>query len=145
MPKVLCTLQNASEEISGVKFVSHANGMLSEDVTDEVAANFASIPGYEIVGAKAKATAPAPADNDDAAAEKARADASAEAAEKASAKAAEKAALLAKAEALGVSVKGNWGVERLAAEIESAEKAKAEAGAAAAAEAGKSQEAPAAE
>ena len=149
MPKVLCTLPNASEEISGVKFVSHANGMLSEDVTDEVAANFASIPGYEIVGAKVKATAPAPADNDDAAAEKAQADAAAEAAEKASAKAAEKAALLAKAEALGVSVKGNWSIERLTSEVNAAAEAKAaaeaaEAEAKAAAEAGEQAKTPAA-
>lgn len=110
MPKILCTLPNASEEISGVKFVAHAKGMVSEDVSDEVAADFASIPGYEIVGA------PAPKVEDPADAEKA----------------AERAALVAKAEALGVKVKSNWSVDRLKSEIEAAEKAKADAEAAAA-------------
>ena len=108
MPKILCTLPNASEEISGVKFVVHANGMVSEEVSDEVAADFASIPGYEIVGA------PAPKGDDQGEADKA----------------AERAALVAKAEALGVTVKNNWGDARLKSEIETAEKAKAEAEAA---------------
>ena len=51
MPKVLCSLPNASQEINGVKFTQHAHGMLSEDVSDEFAASFASIPGYTVVGA----------------------------------------------------------------------------------------------
>lgn len=106
MPKLLCTLPNASEEISGIKFVSHAAGMLSEDVSDEQAAKFASIPGYEIVGA----TAPKdPAVEDEA-------------------KAAERAALVERAEAVGLRVKGNWSVERLRTEVETAEKAKAAEG-----------------
>lgn len=113
MPKVLCTLPNASEEISGVKFVSHANGMLSEDISDEVAADFASIPGYEIVGAEPK-KAPAPED---------------------AAKAAERAELVVKAEALGLKVKGNWSLERLTSEVNAASEAKAAAEAAEAAEA----------
>lgn len=50
MPKLLCTLPNASEEIGGVKFVAAKGGMLSEDVSEEVATRFAGIPGYEIVG-----------------------------------------------------------------------------------------------
>lgn len=99
MPKVLCTLPNASEEISGVKFVSHAKGMLSEEISDEAAAVFASIPGYEVVGEAKKAATP-PADD---------------------AKAAERAALVAKAEALGVKVKANWSIERLNTEIRDAE------------------------
>lgn len=104
MPKVLCTLPNASEEISGVKFVSHAKGMLSEEIDDEAAAVFASIPGYEIVGDTKKAATP-PAEDD--------------------AKAAERAALVSKAEALGLKVKANWSIERLASEIQAAEAAKA--------------------
>lgn len=103
MPKVLCTLPNASEEISGVKFVSHAKGMLSEEIDDEAAAVFASIPGYEIVGEVKKPAAATPEDE---------------------AKAAERAALVDKAEALGLKVKGNWSTERLASEIQSAEAAK---------------------
>lgn len=101
MPKVLCTLPNASDEIRGVKFVTHAAGMLSEDISDEQAEVFASIPGYEIVGTKS----PAPTGDD---------------------KAAERAELLAKAEALGMRVKGNWSNERLSIEIQTAEKAASE-------------------
>jgi len=94
MPKVLCTLPNASTEISGVKFVSHAKGMLSEDVADDVAASFTAIPGYELVGA-------GKGPDDDGADEK--------------------AALLARAEAVKLDVKGNWGAPRLKAEVEKAE------------------------
>lgn len=125
MPKVLCTLPNASEEISGVKFVSHANGMLSEDISEEVAADFASIPGYEIVGAEPKAPVV-----DDAAK-------------------AERAELVVKAESLGLKVKGNWSIERLTSEVNAAAEAKAaaeaaEAEAKAAAEAGEQAKTPAA-
>lgn len=115
MAKVLCTLPNASELISGVKFAPHASGgMLSEDITDAQAEDFASIPGYELVGApKAPATDPV------ADAAKAAADA-------------ERAALVARAEAIQFKVKANWSLERLKSEVESAEaeaaKAKAAAG-----------------
>lgn len=115
MPKILCTLPNASDEISGVKFVTHANGMLSEDVSDDVAEVFLSIPGYELAGS-AKPAAPV----EDASAKAAAAEAEA--------KAAERAALVNKAEGLGLKVKGNWSIERLASEIQSVESAaKAEA------------------
>lgn len=97
MPKVLCTLPNASTLISGVAFTAHANGMLSEDVSDAVAAEFAAVPGYSIVGAADPAAA--------AAAE------------------AEKAALLARADAVKLKTKGNWSIERLKSEVESAESA----------------------
>lgn len=49
MPKVLCKLRNAGEEINDVKFTKTDGGMLSEDVSAEVAANFAQIEGYEVV------------------------------------------------------------------------------------------------
>lgn len=117
MAKVLCTLPNASELINGVKFAPHASGgMLSEDITDAQAEDFASIPGYELVGApKAPATDPVA----DADAAKAAADA-------------ERAALVARAEAIQFKVKANWSLERLKSEVESAEaeaaKAKAAAG-----------------
>lgn len=96
MPKVLCTLPNASEEINGVKFTSHAKGMVSENVADDVAAAFAEVPGYEIVGESKKT------DADEAAA---------------------RAALAEKAEALGVAVKPAWGAAKIEAAIEAAEKA----------------------
>lgn len=124
MPKVLCTLPNASDEISGVKFSAHEKGMLSEDVSDDVAAVFASIPGYVLVDTK-----PAGPTAD----ELARAEAAA--AEAAAKSEAERAALLARAEAAGLKAKATWGLERLTSEVEAAEKAKAEADAAAAAKA----------
>jgi hypothetical protein len=107
MPQVLCTLPNASAEISGVKFTEHAKGTLSEDVTDEQAAGFAAIPGYSIVGAKVPAAEAAAADD-------------------------VRAALLARAEAAGLKVKASWGNDRLTTEVEAAEKAKAAADEAAA-------------
>jgi hypothetical protein len=107
MPKVLCSLPNASTEIGGVQFTKHANGMLSEDVSAEVAARFAAIRGYTVVGAP-------DADTD---------------AEKAAAEA-EKAALLERAEAIHFKAKSTWGIGRLRNEVEAAEKAAAEAAAA---------------
>ncbi len=103
MAKVLCTLPNASAEINGVKFEAHANGMLSEEVSDEVAAEFSAIPGYQAVGTKAQPDAnKAPADAD---------------------KAAARDALIQRAEAAGLKVKGTWSNERLQTEVEAAEKA----------------------
>lgn len=99
MAKVLCTRPNAGTEINGVAFTKHENGMLSEDISAEQAAEFAEIPGYEVVGSK-----PAGDDKD-----------------------AERAELIARAEAAGLQVKGNWGVDRLRHEVEAAEKAKAAA------------------
>ena len=64
MPQVICTLENASESINGVKFTPREDGaMVSEEISEDVAELFASIPGYELVeeAAKAPAQAPAPA------------------------------------------------------------------------------------
>lgn len=47
--KVICKLPNASESISGVAFKKHGEVMLSEDIGADEAANFAAIPGYEIL------------------------------------------------------------------------------------------------
>lgn len=52
MAKVICTLKTASELINGVKFVTHRDGMISEEISDDVAANFASIPGYVLADAE---------------------------------------------------------------------------------------------
>lgn len=46
MAKVICTLPNASNSINGIAFAEHELGMISEDVSDEVAASFTSIRGY---------------------------------------------------------------------------------------------------
>jgi len=48
MAKVLCTLKNASTNINGIKFVTHRDGMISEEIDDEVAKQLATINGYEI-------------------------------------------------------------------------------------------------
>jgi hypothetical protein len=55
MARVLCTLPHASERINDVAFARVEDGMLSEDVADEVAAGFALIPGFHL------AVAPEPA------------------------------------------------------------------------------------
>ena len=106
MAKVICSLPNASTEINGVAFESTDGGMLSVEVTDEVAEAFVAIPGYALVGAVDPAV-------------------------KAAAEA-EKADLLARAAAIEFKVKANWGADRLKIEVEGAEKAAAEAAAKAA-------------
>lgn len=106
--KVICTLPNASELISGVKFKHVPDvGMVSADIDEETAEAFLEIPGYELAEAEKRApkavekpaTAPAPKQPtkaEKAAAEKAeaaeKAKAEAEAEEKAKAEAEEKAA-----------------------------------------------------
>lgn len=58
MPKVICTLENASDEISGVKFTPHPDGgVVSEEISEDQAAAFTSVPGYALVTA-AVVTAP---------------------------------------------------------------------------------------
>lgn len=49
MPKVLCTLRNASTLINGVRFASVPDGMMSENISDEAAAAFVAIKGYALV------------------------------------------------------------------------------------------------
>lgn len=58
MPKVHCSLPNASDNINGVKFEPAEGGVVSEEVDQETAEAFAAIDGYSIVGAAA-ATKPA--------------------------------------------------------------------------------------
>lgn len=96
MPKIICTLPNASDEISGVKFTSVEGGMLSEEIDDDAAELFLSIPGYKLA--------------DDEAGKKA-----------ASTSADEVAALRARATELGIDFKANWGVAKLTAAIAEAE------------------------
>lgn len=48
MAKVLCKLPNASTNINGVRFVTHRDGMISEEVDDAVALALSEINGYEI-------------------------------------------------------------------------------------------------
>lgn len=93
MSKIICVLENASDLINGIKFgpVEGVEGLVSEDVSESVAALFLSIPGYVLHGAEGEeggdtqATdpepTPAPAPKKETAAErKARLKAEAEAA-----------------------------------------------------------------
>lgn len=48
MAKVLCKLPNASTNISGIRFVTHRDGMISEEIDDAIAKKWATVPGYEI-------------------------------------------------------------------------------------------------
>ena len=56
MARVICALPNASEEIDDVKFEAVEGGMLSEEISDELAARFASIDGYKLVDGEAPKT-----------------------------------------------------------------------------------------
>lgn len=108
MVQVICTLPNASEEISGVKFSAHDEGMISEDITQDVADGFLEISnGYKLAG-DVKAGKPA-SDEDKAARD----------------------ALLVKAAALSLIVNPRWSLTTFAdrvaaAEAEAAEKLAAE-------------------
>lgn len=47
MPRVICDLPNASDEINGIKFHPlDDGGRISDEIDAETAALFASIPGY---------------------------------------------------------------------------------------------------
>lgn len=46
--RVLCTLPNASKRISGVTFFRTPEGVLSEEIDEETAAQFTAIPGYSL-------------------------------------------------------------------------------------------------
>jgi hypothetical protein len=63
MAKVIWTLENGSELVNGIKFVSHKLGMISEEIEDDVAAVLLTIKGYVLHGknaAKDAAAAQAP-------------------------------------------------------------------------------------
>lgn len=100
MSKIICVLENASDLINGIKFGPEegVEGLVSEEVSESVAALFLSIPGYVLHGVEGEEggdtntadpeppAAPAPK-KETAAERKARlkAEADAEAAEKAAA------------------------------------------------------------
>jgi hypothetical protein len=46
MPKVICTLPNASTSINGVAFVAHELGVISEEIEQDQADAFLQIGGY---------------------------------------------------------------------------------------------------
>jgi hypothetical protein len=49
MPKVVCVLPHASTRINGVAFERlNALAVVSEEVSDAIAARFLSLPGYEL-------------------------------------------------------------------------------------------------
>ena len=97
--RVLCILENASDEISGVKFEQVEGGMLSEEISDDVAALFLEIPhGYRVYEAPAAGAAV----NKD-----------------------EKQALLAEASALGLVISPRTAVDKIRAQIDEAKAAAA--------------------
>ncbi len=59
MAKVICSLPNAATKINGIQFTADRGQMISEEVSDDMAAKLAAIPGYDIVGLK-KPPAPKP-------------------------------------------------------------------------------------
>lgn len=65
MPKVICTRPNASLLINGVNFtpLEDGTGVISEEIGDEAAELFLSIPGYEAAddGEGSAPATPAPA------------------------------------------------------------------------------------
>ncbi len=50
MPRVICSLPHAASVINGVPFTLDRGEMISDEVSDVVANNFALIPGYRVVG-----------------------------------------------------------------------------------------------
>ena len=102
MVQVICTLPNASEEISGVKFCPHDEGMISEDITQEVADGFLLIPhGYKLAGAEGKKAADPKEESDE---------------DKAA-----REALLAKAAELNLTVNPRWSLKTLAERVAAVE------------------------
>lgn len=105
MSKIICVLENASDLINGIKFgpIEGVEGLVSEEVSESVAALFLSIPGYVLHGAEGEEggdtkiadpeppAAPAPK-KETAAERKARLKAEADAAEQAAAEEAAKKA-----------------------------------------------------
>ncbi len=65
MPKVICSRPNASLNINGVKFTptEDGTGVISDDISDDAAELFLSIPGYELAeeGETKPVQKPAPA------------------------------------------------------------------------------------
>lgn len=104
MAQVLCTRENASTLINDVKFTQTDTGMLSEDISDEVAANFLEIPGYELVGEKSLTDEKLPVTKKmDAEQEKLHAE------------------LTARAAAVGLEVNTRWNMKTFAAKVTDAE------------------------
>lgn len=106
MPKIICTIPGAPEEIGGlkglIKFTATDAGMVA-DVSDEEASRFATIPGYALAK-----------DGGDGGGKQAEA--------------AERDALLARAAAVNLAVTAAWKLPRLKSEVEHAEKLAAEGG-----------------
>lgn len=129
MTRVLCTLPNASELISGVQFSRAENGMLSEEIDAAMVEQFVAIPGYQAVESPSAPVLPAsfepiaPALPDEPVgseqgAVSAPADEQVDPADDPTTESADAlAALRAEAESLGITVNNRWGEKRLQAEI----------------------------
>lgn len=131
MPRVICTLKNASSLISGIAFEPVDGVMLSQEIDDEVAAKFIRIPGYEWAPEPApvepeqqpvKSTDPDPLtqDEQDLLVTTTETHESVAALEQ-DTEAQEFEQLLARAKDLNIKVDSRWKVKRLKAEIDDAE------------------------
>lgn len=92
--RILCTRPNASMHIGGVSFVKHGTAMLSEEISEKVAAHFLKIEGYTIAEPAENSETGSGADQ-----------------------AVEREALLLEAKNLGIKAKNNWTNEHLIQEI----------------------------
>lgn len=52
MAKVVCTLPNVGKHVNGFAFTEDRGEFISEELQDDVALHFASIPGYRLVESK---------------------------------------------------------------------------------------------
>lgn len=137
MPRVLCSLRNASKLISGVLFEQSQDGigMLSEEISAERAESFCAVPGFSLVAAEdppapaappmkpVVSASPPPLPPADPPAEPPTPPVEPPATEgekKPEEPADEIAALRVEAAALGITVNNRWGAERLASEIKAA-------------------------
>lgn len=122
MPKkVTCTLPNAGEEISGVKFAAIDGAVVAEGLSDEDAALFDGIPGYTVededgdnkpITAAQKKAAAAKAAAEEAEAAAAKAKANEEAKAKGAAETSEKTETNAKPESDAAASAANTPMEK---------------------------------
>lgn len=61
MPRVSCSLMNASTLINGVAFEASNGGMLSGEVSKDVADLFADVPGFKVIATRVRAVQEPPA------------------------------------------------------------------------------------
>lgn len=101
MARVVCTRENAAEEISGVKFEAIEGGMLSEEIDQETVDMFLEVGGYHVYGGEDGGKS-ADSDGDGYVS---------------------KAELIEQAKSLGITVAKSWSMAKIAEEIAAAKPA----------------------